>query len=263
MAAALSRQAHAFLKTVHFGRATLSITHLVSACASGNGRDGGYPRAAGPPEPTRATYKSLSAARLKTNGGHIWIDVTGNRPWTSLCSKNCSTFYHPTRPSLLAGKERRSDPVQERHHWRSEDPQSRSVEEGWFRCVGAGEVRAIAPTLVLFLVVHVDEEFHLVAATEFDTRSFARSSSDSGTWYTHTVRSPISEAVLLLPVISTISLPAKNLKCCGRSSRTPEAVIRGGRTGPDKTLRGPANIQIITAASPHPGIALFRDGLFH
>jgi hypothetical protein len=39
---------------------------------------------------------------FENDGGHIWIDA-GDSFLTNFAFENC-TFYHPTRPSLLAGK---------------------------------------------------------------------------------------------------------------------------------------------------------------
>jgi hypothetical protein len=62
----------------------------------------GYPEGRGTARPYPSDDIRFVNCTFENDGGHIWIDG-GDSPLTNFVFENC-TFYHPTRPSLLAGK---------------------------------------------------------------------------------------------------------------------------------------------------------------
>ena len=62
----------------------------------------GYPEGRGTAKPTPSDDVRFVNCTFEMDGGHIWIDA-GDSALTNFVFENC-TFYHPTRPSLLAGK---------------------------------------------------------------------------------------------------------------------------------------------------------------
>jgi len=62
----------------------------------------GYPEGRGVAKAIPSDDIKFVGCTFENDGGHIWIDG-GESPLTNFVFENC-TFYHPTRPSLLAGK---------------------------------------------------------------------------------------------------------------------------------------------------------------
>jgi hypothetical protein len=62
----------------------------------------GYPEGRGTAKPIPSDDVRFAGCTFETDGGHIWIDA-GDSPLTNFVFENC-TFYHPTRPSLISGK---------------------------------------------------------------------------------------------------------------------------------------------------------------
>ena len=62
----------------------------------------GYPEGRGVAKAIPSDDVKFVNCTFEDDGGHIWIDG-GVSPLTNFVFENC-TFYHPTRPSLLAGK---------------------------------------------------------------------------------------------------------------------------------------------------------------
>ena len=62
----------------------------------------GYPEGRGIAKAYPSDDVRFVNCTFEMDGGHIWIDG-GESPLTNFVFENC-TFYHPTRPSLLAGK---------------------------------------------------------------------------------------------------------------------------------------------------------------
>ena len=62
----------------------------------------GYPEGRGTARAYPSDDVRFVNCTFENDGGHIWIDG-GESPLTNFVFENC-TFYHPTRPSLLAGK---------------------------------------------------------------------------------------------------------------------------------------------------------------
>jgi hypothetical protein len=62
----------------------------------------GYPEGRGVAKAIPIDDVKFINCTFEMDGGHIWIDG-GESPLTNFVFENC-TFYHPTRPSLLAGK---------------------------------------------------------------------------------------------------------------------------------------------------------------